>query len=149
MLIRSIYQHLGIKSKIQIQGTIRYPILTAPLSALEQNKQECSWTLSTMPGHRVQLLIDSFSLDPGTNNCTNGNLAIYDGLSSNDPLLKRLCASSDLGDGVSYSNDGSIRPPNIISSINSLYLNFQTPNLVPTGKFGFNATHSTGKRLGK
>lgn len=96
-----------------------------------------------MPGHRVQLTFEDFNLEPSFfHNCTNGNLAIYDGLSSNDLLLGRFC-------GGGGGNGASARPPSIVSSINSLYLNFQTPNLVPTGKFGFNATHSTGKRLDK
>ncbi|CAH0395162.1 unnamed protein product [Bemisia tabaci] len=71
-----------------------------------RDAEECTWLLTVKALHRVNLTFSDFDvgvarLNP---NCSNSYVDIFDGTSSNDPKLARLCGNTVPAPFVSSSN---------------------------------------------
>uniref|UniRef100_A0A3P8SX64 Cubilin n=1 Tax=Amphiprion percula TaxID=161767 RepID=A0A3P8SX64_AMPPE len=87
---------------------------------------ECYWTIRTSQGSRLLLSFSDFHLEASIS-CSYDYLAVYDGDSSSDPELAKLC--------------GNQLPSAINSSSNELYLKLRADHTVGTG--GFLASYTT------
>ncbi|KAG8183432.1 hypothetical protein JTE90_023188 [Oedothorax gibbosus] len=96
------------------------------------SRKECTWTFDTTPGHRIKLVFDSFELEPHQE-CAYDHVALYDGDSSDSPLLGRFC--------------GSKVPHPILSTAHTMLVAFRSDPSVQRN--GFRAHHTTvcGGRL--
>ncbi|NXR44999.1 BMP1 protein, partial [Hippolais icterina] len=92
------------------------------------SKKECTWAISTTPGHRIKLVMGFSELDvEAQQECTYDHLEIFDGKDAKAPALGRFC--------------GAKEPEPIVSSGNKMFLKFVSDNSVQ--KKGFEATHTT------
>ncbi|NWV59466.1 BMP1 protein, partial [Malurus elegans] len=90
------------------------------------SKKECTWAISTTPGHRVKLTFSELDVE-AQQECTYDHLEIFDGKDAKAPVLGRFC--------------GAKEPDPIVSSGNRMFLKFVSDNSIQ--KKGFEATHST------
>ncbi|XP_023802418.1 bone morphogenetic protein 1-like, partial [Cyanistes caeruleus] len=90
------------------------------------SKKECTWAISTTPGHRIKLTFSELDVE-AQQECTYDHLEIFDGKDAKAPALGRFC--------------GAKEPEPIISSGNKMFLKFVSDNSIQ--KKGFEATHST------
>lgn len=89
-------------------------------------RKDCVWHFSTTPGHRIRIAFQKFELEPHQE-CSYDHLDIYDGPSTEFPLLGRFC--------------GSKLPHLLVASSNQLYMTFKSDPSVQ--RTGFWASHST------
>ncbi|KAL8173954.1 UNVERIFIED_CONTAM: Bone morphogenetic protein 1 [Gekko kuhli] len=90
------------------------------------NKKECTWAITTTPGHRIKLTVRELDIE-GHQECTYDHLEVYNGKDAKAPVLGRLC--------------GTKEPGPIISSNNRMFLRFFSDNSVQ--KKGFEATYTS------
>ncbi|KAH0623121.1 hypothetical protein JD844_031101 [Phrynosoma platyrhinos] len=90
------------------------------------SKKECTWAITTTPGHRVKLTVKELDIE-GHQECTYDHLEVYNGKDTKAPVLGRFC--------------GSKKPEPIISSSNRMFLKFFSDNSVQ--KKGFEATYTS------
>ncbi|NWT34322.1 BMP1 protein, partial [Cardinalis cardinalis] len=90
------------------------------------SKKECTWAISTTPGHRIKLSFSELDVE-AQQECTYDHLEIFDGKDAKAPALGRFC--------------GAKEPEPIVSSGNKMFLKFVSDNSIQ--KKGFEATHST------
>ncbi|XP_029814296.1 bone morphogenetic protein 1, partial [Manacus vitellinus] len=90
------------------------------------SKKECTWAISTTPGHRVKLTFSELDVE-AQQECAYDHLEIYDGKDAKAPALGRFC--------------GAKEPEPIVSSGNKMFLKFVSDNSVQ--KKGFEAAHTT------
>ncbi|KAM9165722.1 bone morphogenetic protein 1 isoform 1-T1 [Pangshura tecta] len=90
------------------------------------SKKECTWAVTTTPGHRVKLTFMELDIE-GHQECTYDHLEVYNGKDAKAPVLGRFC--------------GAKEPDPIISTSNKMFLKFFSDNSVQ--KKGFQATYST------
>ncbi|KAJ7428185.1 bone morphogenetic protein 1 [Pitangus sulphuratus] len=90
------------------------------------SKKECTWAISTTPGHRIKLTFSELDVE-AQQECAYDHLEIYDGKDAKAPALGRFC--------------GAKEPKPIVSSGNKMFLKFVSDNSVQ--KKGFEATHTT------
>ncbi|XP_028974037.2 dorsal-ventral patterning tolloid-like protein 1 [Esox lucius] len=96
------------------------------------SRKECTWDITSTPGHRVKLLFTEFEIEQHQE-CAYDHLEAFDGDSDSAAILGRLC--------------GSQTPEPLVSTGNKMYLRFISDASVQ--RKGFQATHSTecGGRL--
>lgn len=104
------------------QGSIRSPNWPDRY----QSSKECTWSIGTAPGHRVQLTFLELDVqsDPG---CSSDHVAVHDGPDAAAPLLGRYC--------------GSTAPAALLSSSSAMLLRFVSDGSVQ--QRGFEATYSS------
>ncbi|XP_074419739.1 bone morphogenetic protein 1 isoform X1 [Larus michahellis] len=90
------------------------------------SKKECTWAITTTPGHRVKLTFSELDVE-AQQECGYDHLEIYDGKDAKAPTLGRFC--------------GAKEPEPLLSSGNKMFLKFVSDNSVQ--KKGFEATHTT------
>ncbi|NXW91663.1 BMP1 protein, partial [Alopecoenas beccarii] len=90
------------------------------------SKKECTWAISTTPGHRVKLTFSELDVE-AQQECAYDHLEIYDGKDAKAPALGRFC--------------GAKEPEPLVSTGNKMFLKFVSDNSVQ--KKGFEATHAT------
>ncbi|XP_005062399.1 PREDICTED: bone morphogenetic protein 1 [Ficedula albicollis] len=90
------------------------------------SKKECTWAISTTPGHRIKLTFSELDVE-AQQECTYDHLEIFDGKDAKAPALGRFC--------------GAKEPEPIVSSGNKMFLKFVSDNSIQ--KKGFEATHTT------
>uniref|UniRef100_A0AAZ3S6G5 Metalloendopeptidase n=1 Tax=Oncorhynchus tshawytscha TaxID=74940 RepID=A0AAZ3S6G5_ONCTS len=96
------------------------------------SRKECTWDITTTPGHRVRLSFNEFEIEQHQE-CAYDHLEAFDGEGDSAAILGRLC--------------GSKIPEPLVSTGNKMYLRFISDASVQ--RKGFQATHSTecGGRL--
>ncbi|NWS43085.1 BMP1 protein, partial [Probosciger aterrimus] len=90
------------------------------------SKKECTWAISTTPGHRIKLAFSELDVE-AQQECAYDHLEIYDGKDAKAPALGRFC--------------GAKEPEPLVSTGNKMFLKFVSDNSVQ--KKGFEATHAT------
>ncbi|XP_072333725.1 CUB and zona pellucida-like domain-containing protein 1 [Scyliorhinus torazame] len=58
------------------------------------NNAQCIWYIRVANGRRITLKLDGFQLEASLQ-CTNDYVAIYDGASTNSPLIATVCTGSN------------------------------------------------------
>ncbi|KAJ8337763.1 hypothetical protein SKAU_G00367290 [Synaphobranchus kaupii] len=86
---------------------------------------ECYWHIKANGGSRVQLQFGDFHLE-ASSSCSYDYLAVYDGNSTNAPVLAKLC--------------GTATPPVISSTRGQMYVKLRTDRTIGAG--GFLATYT-------
>ncbi|XP_035231659.1 cubilin homolog [Stegodyphus dumicola] len=87
---------------------------------------DCRWKFETAPGHRIKLAFNFFELEPGIK-CQYDNVTLYDGNSTDTPLLAKFCGSS--------------LPHIVTSKTHILLMTFHSDLSIE--KHGFQALHSS------
>ncbi|KAJ7305195.1 hypothetical protein JRQ81_011103 [Phrynocephalus forsythii] len=90
------------------------------------SKKECTWALTTTPGHRIKLIIRELDIE-GHQECTYDHLEVYNGKDTKAPVLDRFC--------------GTKKPEPLVSTSNRMFLRFFSDNSVQ--KKGFEATYTS------
>uniref|UniRef100_A0A8C8BCB8 Metalloendopeptidase n=1 Tax=Otus sunia TaxID=257818 RepID=A0A8C8BCB8_9STRI len=90
------------------------------------SRKECTWDISTTPGHRVKVTFNEFEIEQHQE-CAYDHLEMYDGPNSKSPILGRFC--------------GSKKPDPVVASTNKMFLRFYSDASVQ--RKGFQAKHST------
>ncbi|KAL1024015.1 hypothetical protein UPYG_G00050330 [Umbra pygmaea] len=92
------------------------------------SRKECTWAITSTPGHRVKLLFSDFEIEQHQE-CAYDHLEAFDGDSDSAAILGRLC--------------GSQTPDPLVSTGNKMYLRFISDASVQ--RKGFQATlHRNG-----
>ncbi|CAG2110474.1 unnamed protein product [Medioppia subpectinata] len=96
------------------------------------SRKDCTWLLTTTPGHRIKLLFTEFELEPHQE-CAYDHIIVYDGDSTEASTLGRFC--------------GSKTPHTLLSALNKMFMIFKSDASVQ--RKGFKGSHSTvcGGRL--
>ncbi|XP_076019983.1 bone morphogenetic protein 1-like isoform X2 [Genypterus blacodes] len=89
------------------------------------SKKACTWTLTTTPGHRIQLVFNELDMEAHLE-CAYDHIELYDGQDGLAPSLGHFC--------------GNKKPPPLVSSGNKVFLRFFSDNSVQ--KRGFEASYS-------
>ncbi|XP_070272663.1 bone morphogenetic protein 1 isoform X2 [Myotis yumanensis] len=90
------------------------------------SKKECTWALSSTPGHRVKLTFLEMDIESQPE-CAYDHLEVYDGRDAKAPVLGRFC--------------GSKKPEPVVATGSRMFLRFYSDNSVQ--RKGFQAAHST------
>ncbi|XP_069771614.1 bone morphogenetic protein 1a [Narcine bancroftii] len=90
------------------------------------SRKECTWEITTTPGHRVKLAFNELDIEQHQE-CAYDHLELYDGKDSKAKVIGRFC--------------GSKKPEPLISTFNRMFIKFFSDNSVQ--KKGFEATHSS------
>ncbi|XP_036884507.1 bone morphogenetic protein 1 isoform X1 [Sturnira hondurensis] len=90
------------------------------------SKKECTWAISSTPGHRVRLTFLEMDIEAQPE-CAYDHLEVYDGRDAKAPVLGRFC--------------GSKKPEPVVASGSRMFLRFYSDNSVQ--RKGFQASHST------
>ncbi|OXA47104.1 Cubilin [Folsomia candida] len=98
------------------------------------HNDDCGWLIEVDQNHVVELRFMDFSVERHIN-CSYDHVAIYDGVSTYDPLLLMHCGSS-----LPY-------PPLIRSSGNKMYLRLKTDGSASSRGFKANFTTGCGARI--
>ncbi|XP_044235177.1 tolloid-like protein 1 isoform X4 [Ursus arctos] len=96
------------------------------------SRKECTWEISTTPGHRIKLAFSEFEIEQHQE-CAYDHLEVFDGETEKSPILGRLC--------------GNKIPEPLVATGNKMFVRFVSDASVQ--RKGFQATHSTecGGRL--
>lgn len=106
-----------LNAKSGIIQSPNYPLEYLPLSS-------CQWLVQAEKNHKILLTFNKFDLEI-SERCSNDYLEIRDGPDETSKLIGKFC--------------GAIKPKNLQSSSNSLYIKFVSDNQF--GKTGFNITY--------
>ncbi|KAL7638238.1 UNVERIFIED_CONTAM: hypothetical protein RMT77_010802 [Armadillidium vulgare] len=90
------------------------------------SRKDCVWQFTTTPGHRIKLVFDEFEMEPHQE-CTYDHIVLYDGETSEAPVLGRYC--------------GAKVPHPIVASSNQMFMVFKSDSSVQ--RKGFRARHTT------
>lgn len=90
------------------------------------SKKECTWAISSTPGHRVKLTFVEMDIESQPE-CAYDHLEVFDGRDAKAPVLGRFC--------------GSKKPEPVLATGNRMFLRFYSDNSVQ--RKGFQASHST------
>ncbi|KAB0396266.1 hypothetical protein E2I00_018972, partial [Balaenoptera physalus] len=90
------------------------------------SKKECTWAISSTPGHRVKLTFMEMDIESQPE-CAYDHLEVYDGRDAKAPVLGRFC--------------GSKKPEPVLATGSRMFLRFYSDNSVQ--RKGFQASHST------
>ncbi|XP_023620099.1 bone morphogenetic protein 1-like [Myotis lucifugus] len=90
------------------------------------SKKECTWAISSTPGHRVKLTFLEMDIESQPE-CAYDHLEVYDGRDAKAPVLGRFC--------------GSKKPEPVVATGSRMFLRFYSDNSVQ--RKGFQAAHST------
>lgn len=90
------------------------------------SKKECTWAISSTPGHRVKLTFLEMDIESQPE-CAYDHLEVYDGRDAKAPVLGRFC--------------GSKKPEPVLATGSRMFLRFYSDNSVQ--RKGFQAAHST------
>ncbi|XP_059958484.1 bone morphogenetic protein 1 isoform X1 [Mesoplodon densirostris] len=90
------------------------------------SKKECTWAISSTPGHRVKLTFMEMDIESQPE-CAYDHLEAYDGRDAKAPVLGRFC--------------GSKKPEPVLATGSRMFLRFYSDNSVQ--RKGFQASHST------
>ncbi|XP_027454218.2 bone morphogenetic protein 1 isoform X2 [Zalophus californianus] len=90
------------------------------------SKKECTWAISSTPGHRVKLTFVEMDIESQPE-CAYDHLEVYDGRDAKAPVLGRFC--------------GSKKPEPVLATGSRMFLRFYSDNSVQ--RKGFQASHST------
>ncbi|CAL4063003.1 unnamed protein product [Meganyctiphanes norvegica] len=90
------------------------------------SRKDCVWQFTTTPGHRIKLVFDEFEMEPHQE-CTYDHIMLYDGTTSESPILGRYC--------------GAKVPHPIVASNNQMFMVFKSDSSVQ--RKGFRARHTT------
>uniref|UniRef100_A0A452TJA2 Metalloendopeptidase n=1 Tax=Ursus maritimus TaxID=29073 RepID=A0A452TJA2_URSMA len=90
------------------------------------SKKECTWAISSTPGHRVKLTFVEMDIESQPE-CAYDHLEVYDGRDTKAPALGRFC--------------GSKKPEPVLATGSRMFLRFYSDNSVQ--RKGFQASHST------
>ncbi|XP_042200474.1 bone morphogenetic protein 1-like isoform X2 [Callorhinchus milii] len=90
------------------------------------SRKECTWEITTTPGHRVKLAFSELDLEQHQE-CAYDHLEVYDGRDPKAKVLGRLC--------------GSKKPEALTSTFNRIFIKFFSDNSVQ--KRGFEAAYSS------
>ncbi|XP_047573691.1 tolloid-like protein 1 isoform X4 [Lutra lutra] len=96
------------------------------------SRKECTWEISTTPGHRIKLAFSEFEIEQHQE-CAYDHLEVFDGETEKSPILGRLC--------------GNKIPEPLVATGSNMFVRFVSDASVQ--RKGFQATHSTecGGRL--
>uniref|UniRef100_A0A8C9UL29 Metalloendopeptidase n=1 Tax=Spermophilus dauricus TaxID=99837 RepID=A0A8C9UL29_SPEDA len=90
------------------------------------SKKECTWAISSTPGHRVKLTFLEMDIESQPE-CAYDHLEVFDGRDAKAPVLGRFC--------------GSKKPEPVLATGSRMFLRFYSDNSVQ--RKGFQASHST------
>ncbi|XP_052588775.1 bone morphogenetic protein 1 isoform X1 [Peromyscus californicus insignis] len=90
------------------------------------SKKECTWAISSTPGHRVKLTFVEMDIESQPE-CAYDHLEVFDGRDAKAPLLGRFC--------------GTKKPEPVLATGSRMFLRFYSDNSVQ--RKGFQASHST------
>lgn len=90
------------------------------------SKKECTWAVSSTPGHRVKLTFVEMDIESQPE-CAYDHLEVYDGRDTKAPVLGRFC--------------GSKKPEPVLATGSRMFLRFYSDSSVQ--RKGFQASHST------
>ncbi|EGV91962.1 Bone morphogenetic protein 1 [Cricetulus griseus] len=90
------------------------------------SKKECTWAISSTPGHRVKLTFMEMDIESQPE-CAYDHLEVFDGRDAKAPVLARFC--------------GSKKPEPVLATGSRMFLRFYSDNSVQ--RKGFQASHST------
>uniref|UniRef100_A0A8C5RZR5 CUB domain-containing protein n=1 Tax=Laticauda laticaudata TaxID=8630 RepID=A0A8C5RZR5_LATLA len=91
------------------------------------SKKECTWAITTTPGHRIKL-VKYQEEDSKITECTYDHVEVYNGRDAKASVLGRFC--------------GTKEPDAIISTSNRMFLKFFSDNSIQ--KKGFEAAYTSG-----
>ncbi|KAK2531299.1 Cubn [Columba livia] len=106
-------------------GEIHSPNYPQPYN----NNTDCSWIIQADYGHRILLNFTDFDTENHLS-CNYDNVAVFDGPSSEAPLLRKLC--------------GTQHPPPIISSKNVMYIRLHSDRPIQHRGFSARFTEACG-----
>ncbi|XP_013916799.1 PREDICTED: bone morphogenetic protein 1 [Thamnophis sirtalis] len=90
------------------------------------SKKECTWAITTTPGHRIKLTFRELDIELHQE-CTYDHVEVYNGRDAKASVLGRFC--------------GSKEPDPIFSTSNRMFLKFFSDNSIQ--KKGFEATYTS------
>lgn len=90
------------------------------------SKKECTWAISSTPGHRVKLTFMEMDIESQPE-CAYDHLEVFDGRDAKAPVLGRFC--------------GSKKPEPVLATGSRMFLRFYSDNSVQ--RKGFQASHGT------
>uniref|UniRef100_A0A670ZEH4 Metalloendopeptidase n=1 Tax=Pseudonaja textilis TaxID=8673 RepID=A0A670ZEH4_PSETE len=91
------------------------------------SKKECTWAITTTPGHRIKLTFRELDVELHQE-CTYDHVEVYNGRDAKASVLGRFC--------------GTKEPDPIISTSNRMFLKFFSDNSIQ--KKGFEAAYTSG-----
>eukprot|EP00061_Rhincodon_typus_P018313 g47433.t1 len=100
----------GCEHKINsVSGTITSPNWPNKYTS----RKECTWEITTTPGHRVKLAFNELDIEQHQE-CAYDHLELYDGKDSKAKVIGRFC--------------GSKKPEPLISTFNKMFIKFFSDN---------------------
>ncbi|XP_050336908.1 cubilin homolog [Bactrocera neohumeralis] len=97
--------------------TARYGVLKTPSwPSNYDDSMDCTWVISAPLGHKIELVVQNFSVETTSEICNDDYLEIRNGKSSTSPLIGKFC--------------GSTIPARLPSFTNYLYLHFVSDSYI-------------------